>query len=985
MTNLAEVEIMERENYYLLLGLSVDPAEKDPQVIEDAIKKKQSQWSRYRNHPTKAIEAKQYIGLIPEIRKVMTDDELRIKEVENAKKLLRQAREAQFSKLDGHLDILMSKGTVTKKEVERLAKMHSIGEEEISSRVKKKEKIFRIDRDIQLLIDKGAVSDKKKVASLAKRYAIGEKKIRERVEKKKEEMFAEINKYLDIRKSAGYVTEAAVFHLAKLYNIAEGDILMRLKCPIRKQGSSADRPEPLDKTLDRLISDNLKIVGKSSLYDFLGVLPDAKLEDIQNKAKEKETNIRKIGQKDAVITASGALAGHCIVVFKTKESRHSYDITRGRAHLSDFNTDIDVAGIEGKVRTEYFDILIKKAMTIGMDIEEAVDYIREYCHREKWVIKEKKRWIIAERKRLVFLEKWTVELNPKKKSFWAFCGAVLAFIFIVTAGIIGTGHIIQANRIKNAYQEALASLSSQQDLETKEKALQDFVKDFGETEYAPAFRVKLVKIRKQIEQQDFESALADAEKLKAEKRLEEAKATYDVYLEKHPKGVHVSEIKAKISEIPGLMDDRDYDALLTLSQRDYSERIKAYQEYTSKYPEGRHIGDVKKLILDMIGQYHANLKRDLSLCEKARDWEKCIRLCDAFIEKFSGMSQASEAEGLKIRYAKRIQYRKDLEDMKQRAEKEGIAYLAARDIYSEYMNANPEAPSYVKTVIKKEIAELERKQREYLRQEKDWDDTFAYCTNKMNNVADRLKKMEGYVSRNPSGRYIEEAMPILEELRRKKKRNDERMEETREQREWYDLVAYTKNLQISLTKRIRKAERYVRKNASGQYVKSAAKILSRLKEEKRLADERARSERENKARRRNELKRMRAMVRKTGGRFVANGNGTITDRKTGLMWCTLDSLSDIGRCLDHSSSVEYVKRLKTGGYRNWRLPTANELVGIYKSRPFFPSGSAQWFWTSDIVWHGWNKKAHIVTTRKETVWNKDQAEMSKCGSVRAVR
>jgi len=976
---------MERENYYLLLDLSVDPAEKDPQVIEDAIKKKQSQWSRYRNHPTKAIQAKRYIGLIPEIRKVMTDDELRRKEVQHAKKMLRQSEEVKFSKLDSHLDILMSKGSVTKKEIDRLARIHHIGEDEIGGRVKKKEKIFKIDRDIQVLVNKGAASNDKKIASLAKRYAIGEKKIRGRIEKKKEEMFAEIDKYLDIRKGIGYVTEGAVTQISKLYNLSEGDILTRLKCPIRKQRSDGTCPNSLDKTLERLISDNLKIVGKSSLYDFLGVLPDAKLEVLQEKAKEKETEIRRIGQKDAVITASGALAGHCIVIFKSKESRSSYDITRSRAHLSDFNTDIDTAGIEGKIRTEYFDILIKKAMSIGMDVEEAVDYIREYCNKEKWIIKEKKRWFIAEKKRLVFLEKWTVELDPRKKSFWAFCGAVLAFIFIVSAGVMGVGRIIQANRIKNAYQTALASLESQQDLETKEKALHQFMKGFGETEYAAAFKIKLAEIRKQIEKRDFESAFANAEKLKAEKRLEEAKTVYEGYLAKHPKGAHVREIKGKISEIPGLMDDRDYEALLTLNQEDYTERMKAYQEYSLKYPEGRHIEDVRRLNLNMIGKYYAALKKDLARCEKEHDWENCIRLCDAFIENFGDSAQASKAEGLKIRYGKRIQYRKDLDDMRQQAEQKGIDYLAARDIYSEYMNANPEAPSYVKGIIKKDIAELERKHNEYVRQEKEWDDTAAYCTDKMNKVSDRLKKMERYVSQNASGRHIEEAMPILEELKRKKRREDERMEETRGQREWYDLVAHSKNLQISLVKRIQKAERYVAENASGKYVKNAAKILSRLKEEKRLGDERIRTERENRARRLNELKRMQALVRQTGGRFVANGNGTITDRKTGLMWCTLDSLSDLGRCLDHPSSTEYVKRLRTGGYKNWRVPSANEVVGIYKNRPFFPSGGAKWFWTSDIVWHGWNKKVHIVTSKKETAWNKDQAEPFKCGSVRAVR
>ncbi len=70
---------MQRQNYYLLLELSVDPPENDLKIIEDALKKNQTRWSRNRNHPTKAIQSKHYIGLIPEIRRIMTDPGLRKK------------------------------------------------------------------------------------------------------------------------------------------------------------------------------------------------------------------------------------------------------------------------------------------------------------------------------------------------------------------------------------------------------------------------------------------------------------------------------------------------------------------------------------------------------------------------------------------------------------------------------------------------------------------------------------------------------------------------------------------------------------------------------------------------------------------------------------------------------------------------------------------------------------------------------------------
>ena len=976
---------MERENYYLLLGLSVDPEEKDPQIIEEAIKRKQSQWSRDRNHPTKAIQSKQYIGLIPEIRRVMTDNELREAEARNAKKALLKSEEAKFLKIDRHIEILMSKGSVTKKEVAELAKIHAVEEDKIRERIKKREKFFKIDRDIRLLMQKGGITGKKTVA-LAKRYAIGEEKVREWIEKKREETFSEIGKYLELRESVGYITEEAITQMARIYGFAEGDILMRAKCPVRKKGSpEAEGPKPLEKSVEKLINDNLKIVDKSTLYDFLGLPPESALPVLQEKAKEKETEIRKIGQKDAITTASGALVGHCIVIFKSKESRTAYDLTRSRIHLSEFNSDINVAGTDGKIRIEYFDILIKRAMKIGMDVEEAVEYIREYCRNNQWIIKEKKKLLILDKKKVTFLEKWTVELNPRKKSFWILCGSVLSAILVIVGAIVISGRVIQANRIKNAYQTALTSLESQQSLGKKEKVLQDFINRYGETEYAATFKMKIRDIRKHKEKQDFEAVIRDAEKLNADKKFEASEAVYEQYLKQYPKGTYTGEIKKKISVLPGLIDDRDYGALRAADQGNYAEKIKGYNEYFSKHPEGRHIEDVKKLVANMIGEYHRTFKKNVALCEKQREWEACIRVCDDFIEKFGGTEQASEAAGLKVKYHKRIGYKTDLAGMKGKAAQAGIDYLGAKEIYSEYLVANPEAPSYVKDIISKEIADLERKHQTYIREEKEWEELLAYSNDLMNTLGDRVEKLERYIRQNPSGRYSEEADVILEQLKHKKQREDKHLEATRGQREWREIVAYSKNLRISLTKRIGKLEAYIRQNSSGSHIRDATSILNRLKREKSVEDERIRADRARKERMGKELKRMRSLVRKTSGRFVANGNGTITDKKTGLMWTALDSSTDLGRCVDHQTAVEYVKRLKTGRYDNWRIPDANELVGIYKTRPFFPSGSAKWYWTSDIIWHGWNKKAHVVTSERETAWNKDQADLLKCGSVRAVR
>ncbi|MDM8522914.1 DUF1566 domain-containing protein [Desulfococcaceae bacterium HSG8] len=976
---------MEKENCYLLLELPFDPPENDPKIIEEAIKKKQTEWSRNRNHPTKAILSKRYISLIPDIRKIMTDDELRQEEALRAKEMRGEKEKVKFSNIDRHLSILMAKGTVTKKEIAKLAKMHTADENKVSGRLKKKEKFFKIDRDIRNLMRKGDIGEKK-IVKLAKQHAIGQNKIREWIKKTGEEIASELDNGIRLCTEKGYITEGETTRLAKLFAMDEPEILMRAKCPIKKEVSPGTKTvRTIEKTLEKLINDNLRIIGKSNLYDFLGRSPQSDLKGLQEKAREKEMEIRKIGQKDANTTASGALTGHCIVIFKSKENRKAYDLTLARSRLTELNTDINAAGIDGKIRDEYLSILLRTALTIGMDLEEAYNYIREYCQKEKWIIKEKKKPLIIEKKRMLILEKWEVEFNPRKKSFWVFVSAMVASILIIVSGTVISGRIIRANRLKNAYQHALVTLEKEQVLEKKEKALQDFVNRYGETEYAVTFENKLRNIRKQIEERDFKATKSKAQALYAEKKFEEMKSVYEWYAKKYPKSARVKKNRKKTDEIPALIEQRDYEALRSLGQKGFAEKIEAYKAYFEKYPEGRHINDVKKLISNMIGAYYDALKKELKGCESQRDWEKCIQLCGDFIKKFSGTEQASAAEGWQVKYQKRIQYEKDLEDMKRQAQGKDFDYEGAKEIYSEYLVATPEAPAYVKEIIRNEIGELDRKIREYLAEEEEWESLVSFYEDDDKTLGDKVGRFEKYVKKPPPERYGEEAAVILKELQHKKKLRDINLREQRERTEWTELVRYARDTRAAVSDKMQKTEAYISEFPSGMYTDKATSLLNKLKEEKIAEDARLKMEKTRKKRIQDEIAKMRRLIKKAGGRFVENGNGTITDKRTGLMWCTVDAFADLGRCLDYESADRYVKHLTTGGHRNWRLPTADELVGIYKTRPFFPSVTPRWFWSSDLIWHGWKKKAYIITSRQETAWNKDQTELTQCGSVRAVR
>jgi hypothetical protein len=61
------------------------------------------------------------------------------------------------------------------------------------------------------------------------------------------------------------------------------------------------------------------------------------------------------------------------------------------------------------------------------------------------------------------------------------------------------------------------------------------------------------------------------------------------------------------------------------------------------------------------------------------------------------------------------------------------------------------------------------------------------------------------------------------------------------------------------------------------------------------------------------------------GRFIANDNGTVLDTKTKLMWAAKDN----GKTVKWEDANSYCESYRGGGYTDWRMPTANELAGLY--------------------------------------------------------
>ncbi|GAB6060283.1 Lcl C-terminal domain-containing protein [Desulfonatronum parangueonense] len=80
-------------------------------------------------------------------------------------------------------------------------------------------------------------------------------------------------------------------------------------------------------------------------------------------------------------------------------------------------------------------------------------------------------------------------------------------------------------------------------------------------------------------------------------------------------------------------------------------------------------------------------------------------------------------------------------------------------------------------------------------------------------------------------------------------------------------------------------------------------------------------------------------------RCVDNGDGTVTDNGTGLMWQQGHPRHGI---MTWDSAMSYTSSLFLGGHSDWRLPTKDELVVLYWYSPcrYLTHLAQSYYWSS---------------------------------------
>lgn len=474
-----------------------------------------------------------------------------------------------------------------------------------------------------------------------------------------------------------------------------------------------------------------------------------------------------------------------------------------------------------------------------------------------------------------------------------------------------------------------------------------------------------------LAKRDYTKTLAQVQQTR---NLENRLNLVNDYLASHPDSQYAAELGQIRSETLEDIKTRDFKETLEKAEKlpiddTYQSKAEAlYNIFLKKYPESEYTEEINKRIAEipsiiddadfralsnipekeyskrlsayqqylkthpdgmnapkakaMITQLGENIYQHIKIKKSTCDKQQDWQPCMQLCQYFTSNFQQHDRVDDVRQLQQAMEEQRDLASLTEQAGEEGELSDAARRLYQQYLDDNPGAS--IRPTLEERIARIDEKNR----QESTWQNILAYAKNSNNTIFNRTNRMEAYISSNPPPQYLEEARRVLALLETKKQEELARI--------------------------------------------ARQKALEEEKQEQQAAIER-------------QKQTIRDRMKQSDGRYVENAPDTITDTKTGLTWCMLDSFETSKSCMDYKAAQQYVSGLETGGFDDWRMPDPSELMVIHNDNTAFPAEGAEWYWTVEVFSAAWQKKAHIVKRMPGGAWIKSEMPVESCGTVRAVR
>lgn len=506
---------------------------------------------------------------------------------------------------------------------------------------------------------------------------------------------------------------------------------------------------------------------------------------------------------------------------------------------------------------------------------------------------------------------------------------VLGVVIVFALGVTFGGKLLRKRSIDRRYDRLLSELAATKELDAQVVMLLQYINANPNDAHLGELEARLKDTNAEIEKRAYEKTVADVGKLQIDENYEDkALSLYTAFLAQYPQSDYAEKINESIGKINRVLGAAAFEDLRKITSGDFLERYAAYHGYLEKFPQSTKRAEVERMIENLALEFYHAIEKRRVVCDEQRAWDACIAECDRFLSALGDTAIAENVRALRTD----MQDKEALAKLTANVARVGDNYTQAKKMYVDFLNKNPNTSQ--KAVIHRRIDALDAD----LNRQAVWKQTAAYAADTRHDIFSRIERLDAYIDEHGKSPYVSAARKLREQL----------------------------EPQLQSALRMQRAE------------SARRKVLASKQAE---ADRRA-EDAERIRRLQNQVARQLTPV---AGRYADNRNGTVTDRVTGLTWCLLDSQLALGRCFSYDAAKSYVAHLDTGGYTDWRLPTAGELAALYKNSPYFPDTGAAWYWTSETFARGYHRVVDVVTSVPESVFKRISKNEESCGAVRAVR
>jgi hypothetical protein len=200
--------------------------------------------------------------------------------------------------------------------------------------------------------------------------------VEQRRQRRLDAQFETLDRSIGLAAGKGFITpqeRAALLSRYTSQGLTQSQIQERLR-PIRVQELRANRPsEGLPKDVRRRIREDLRVLGKRDLYDFLSVPSGCTKAQLLARYQETEREWRP-RPNDHLRTSANSLMGTVKAHLIDKDPQN-YEDARCFEIIEKMAPDIQLAGADKRIDHQKFSELVKMAVAEGLDASTATDLI----------------------------------------------------------------------------------------------------------------------------------------------------------------------------------------------------------------------------------------------------------------------------------------------------------------------------------------------------------------------------------------------------------------------------------------------------------------------------------------------------------------------------------------------------------------------------------------------------------------------------------